>query len=164
MVGRVIAGDFPGGSIIPRMFGNVEIAWGFGKSMSLIGKVDKIEIVTKQNKRKLLSSTAWGAIGLATLGPLGALGGILLGGRRKEICFACSLNDGRQFLGVSDIITYQSIYGLSMLPKPKQDIKDTNTGKKALDKEKETFVKCSSCGKNVTTNSKFCSNCGKKIK
>ena len=47
--------------------------------------------------------------GLVALGPLGAIGGMLLGGNKKEVSFTAELDDGRKFMAVTDSKTWRKI-------------------------------------------------------
>ncbi len=59
---------------------------------------------------RLLAGTAgWGFVGLVALGPLGAIGGMLLGGNKKEVSFTAELDDGRKFMAVTDSKTWRKI-------------------------------------------------------
>ena len=61
-------------------------------------------------KVKTLAGTAgWGFVGLVALGPLGAIGGMLLGGNKKEVSFTAELDDGRKFMAVTDCKTWRKI-------------------------------------------------------
>ena len=47
-----------------------------------LNSVTTIEIITEENKKKVAGTMAGGAAGLLLLGPLGAIGGLLLGGNK----------------------------------------------------------------------------------
>lgn len=109
--GKVISGDFPEGAQMSLNFlGDVFLSWGFVHNFNLRGQVERVELVTEENKKKLLSAAGWGLVGGVLAGPLGLIPGLVFGGRTKEICFACYLKDGRKFLAVSDNSIYQKIY------------------------------------------------------
>ncbi len=60
--------------------------------------------------QRLLAATAgWGFVGLVALGPLGAIGGMLLGGNKKEVSFTAELDVGRKFVAVTDSKTWRKI-------------------------------------------------------
>ncbi|WP_142849785.1 hypothetical protein [Telmatospirillum sp. J64-1] len=67
------------------------------------------EMLTEENKKKVAGTLGWAAVGAIALGPIGALGGALLGGRSKEVCFAASLKNGRKFMATTDMKTWQKI-------------------------------------------------------
>ena len=75
--------------------------------------IESVELVTEENQKKFVGSAGWGLVGLATLGPLGGLAGVLAGGNKKEVCFACKLKDGRNFLATADSRTYQAFLAAS---------------------------------------------------
>jgi hypothetical protein len=108
----VIAGDIEAGVyfIPPRILGK-EIV--MKKQVALQGpgevtiEVDRIELQTEEGVKRLSGTAGWGLAGLALLGPIGAIGGMMIGGRDKQICFAAHLKDGRKLLATTDSSTYQ---------------------------------------------------------
>jgi len=70
---------------------------------------ERVEIQTEDSAKSLLGAAGWGLAGAALLGPVGLLAGLLLGGKKKSVCFAAYLKDGRKFLAVTDSKTYQKI-------------------------------------------------------
>jgi hypothetical protein len=110
---KILAGDLAAGT--------------YGFSTGLIGKqaflrkelsvdmiplhnqLERVEIQTEESVKKLGGTAGWGITGAVLLGPLGAIGGMLIGGRAKEVCFAAYLKDGRKFLATTDGKTYQKI-------------------------------------------------------
>jgi O-phosphoseryl-tRNA(Cys) synthetase len=90
------------------------------KTVSLRGKVVKVEIVTEENKKKILGSAGWGIVGFAVGSLIAApvaiaagLAGVLKGGSKREICFACYLKDGKKFMAVADSNIYMQISSLA---------------------------------------------------
>jgi len=107
MAGKVVAGDYKGAEI-HCILGQVIINPGlFNPNVTVNGRVASIELVTEQNKKKFIGAAGWGIVGALALGPLGALAGLLAGGNKKQICFACELKDGKRFMGVADAKVYQ---------------------------------------------------------
>jgi len=116
---KVIAGDFPENSSLDKKYGELNLVHGFlnTKSVVLSYNIESLDVITEENKKKILGATGWGlasgiAAGILT-GGLGAIvagaAGVLAGGNKKEITFACRLKDGRKFLAVSDPNTYKKI-------------------------------------------------------
>ncbi len=109
---RFVAGDFPEGTLGQEHWGNfglvlpTEKIWSIPESINLNEMVENVEILTEENKHKLLGKAGWGLIGLATFGPAGALAGLLLGGKKKEIAFVCHLKDGKKFGRVSEVMLF----------------------------------------------------------
>lgn len=68
----------------------------------MIKQLDKVQVITEENKKSIISATGWGMLGGITFGPLGALAGLVFGGRYKEHYIACYLKDGRKFLAIVD--------------------------------------------------------------
>ena len=75
--------------------------------------IDNIEIVTEDKVKKFGGTVGMGILGGLALGPLGAIGGLLVGGNKKEVCFVCQFKDGKKFLGKTDGKTYQKLMALS---------------------------------------------------
>ena len=65
-------------------------------------ELELVETATEQNVKKLAGTVGWGIVGGAVLGPLGLLGGLLLGGRKKEVTFVAKFKDGRKMLATTD--------------------------------------------------------------
>ena len=114
---KVVAGDLDNGSWqFMGMFGTATMSrasttkslWK-GESVDLKSEVDSIEQLTEDKVKKVAGTAGWGLAGAALLGPLGAIGGILLGGNKKQVAFACYLKDGRKFMATTDGKTWQKI-------------------------------------------------------
>lgn len=114
---KVVAGDLDKGSWqFTGMFGTAIMLrtsttnnlWG-GEKINLLEDVDNIEQLNEEKVKKLAGTAGWGIAGGVLLGPLGAIGGILLGGNKKEVAFACYLKDGRKFMATTDGKTWQKI-------------------------------------------------------
>lgn len=84
-----------------------------GERVDLNEDLERVELQTEDNIKKLGGTAGWGLAGAALLGPVGAIGGILLGGRGKEVMFAAYLKDGRKFLGTTDGKTWQKLSALT---------------------------------------------------
>lgn len=126
MANKILAGDEPftkGMGVGVGVLG-VSAAWE-----CLEGKIASVDVVTEENKSRVMSKLGWGSAGMMLFGPAGALAGLMLGGNRKEICFACQLKDGRKFLAVADAEIYQKFAAAaiasnltsSMMPNPHQE-------------------------------------------
>ncbi len=68
--------------------------------INLSKMLKSVQEVTEDNKVDLGRAVASAAIGTLLAGPLGALGAVLLFGRRKTVTFLAELTDGRQFVGI----------------------------------------------------------------
>ncbi len=80
-----------------------------GETVNLKSEVSNIEQLTEEKVKKLAGTAGWGIAGAVLLGPIGAIGGMLLGGNKTQVAFACYLNDGRKFMGVTDSKAWQKI-------------------------------------------------------
>jgi hypothetical protein len=106
---KVIAGDFPvdvdGNFFAGRLF--KEKVHGF--HMPIKGKlfqtehipktdIESVVVATEENLKSMGGAIGWGLVGGLALGGIGALAGILAGGRSKDVTFICKLKDGRKFM------------------------------------------------------------------
>ncbi len=114
---KVMAGDLDKGSWqFVGMFGAATMTrasttkslWK-GESINLKTEAENIEQLNEEKVKKLAGTAGWGIAGAVLLGPLGAIGGMLLGGNKKEVAFACYLKDGRKFMATTDGKTWQKI-------------------------------------------------------
>ncbi|MFZ4857956.1 MAG: hypothetical protein ACOYL3_16320 [Desulfuromonadaceae bacterium] len=109
----VLAGDVePGVYYVPNALVKGEFVMKKQVSLQvqndLTIEIERVELQTEESVKKFSGTAGWGLAGLALLGPLGAIGGMLIGGRDKQICFAVYLKDGRKFLATTDGKTYQN--------------------------------------------------------
>ena len=81
---------------------------GFASRIGL-GQIETLEIATEENLKKIGGIIGWGIAGGLALGSIGALAGVLAGGRKKEIAFVCRFKDGRGFLGSCNAKTYSNL-------------------------------------------------------
>ena len=100
---KVIGGALPNGAeISSSIFGKytLEIPEGFFKSrkVSLNDHLTAVEHITEENTYSILGKAGWGTLGAIALGPVGLLAGLVLGGNSVELCCACKLDTGEEFL------------------------------------------------------------------
>jgi hypothetical protein len=81
--------------------------------IQLKGNIESLEVMTEEKKKKIAGTVGAGAIGGLLLGPLGVIGGMLIGGKKKEVTFVCVLKDGKKFLGVTENKTFQKLLAWS---------------------------------------------------
>ncbi|NQT66372.1 MAG: zinc ribbon domain-containing protein [Actinobacteria bacterium] len=165
MKSEVIAGDFRKGTpIVLSLIGGISLVTGLFVRYYLKNRVLRVETVTEENRRSILSSAAWGVLGGLVFPGFGAVAGVMIGGKIKNIYFVCYLNDGKQFLGVTSLDTYTEIYGYSLrrnnIQKSIEPIKEISGTKEEVEIRK---ISCKSCGVNNPINFQFCTNCGNKI-
>jgi hypothetical protein len=85
-----------------------------GEKIDLKEQLDSVSIQTEDEVHSLAGAAGWGLLGTLLLGTPGLLLGALWGGRkRKEVCFAATFKDGRKFLGLTDVPTYQRFSALA---------------------------------------------------
>lgn len=124
-----------------------------------LNSVTTIEIITEENKKKVAGTMAGGAAGLLLLGPLGAIGGLLLGGNKKLVNIAVSLNDGRYFVATCTTKTHLALLkyagkGGSTIPPPQQ-ISPSQESTTADDSKE-----CPMCAETIKKKAKICRFCG----
>lgn len=105
---KVVAGDLTNGK---WQYGGIfsPTSISKGESIDLKTQTESIEPLNAEKVKKLAGTAGWGIAGAALLGPLGAIGGMLLGGNKTEVAFSCTLKDGRQFMATTDGKTWQKI-------------------------------------------------------
>ncbi len=109
---KVIAGNLAKGDwVFEGSFNNLAIRNPSTKSREPLGKafVDRVEALDEERVRSIAGTAAWGVAGAALLGPVGAVGAMLVGGKKKMVTFACYFEDGRKFMGVTDSATWTQI-------------------------------------------------------
>lgn len=116
---KVIGGDIPNSTAFSEQWNKCYLVLGSNgwfklDKYLLNGNITSVEMVTEENQKKFVGSAGWGLVGGLALGPLGLLAGVLAGGNKKEVCFACVLADGRKFIAKSDVKTYQKFVSLAL--------------------------------------------------
>jgi hypothetical protein len=76
-------------------------------------QLEMVDIATEDNVKKLAGSVGWGIAGGVVFGPVGALAGLILGGKKKEVTFVAVFKDGRKVLATADSKTYIQIQALT---------------------------------------------------
>lgn len=71
-------------------------------------ELSDVEIATEETFRKKGSALGLAVGGALLLGPLGLFAGAL-GGKRKEVTFVATFNDGRAFVGTTDAPTFAKL-------------------------------------------------------
>ena len=115
---ELVKGCLPSGSEIDTsMFGTVTLTISEGlfksRKIELNDHLVAVERLTEENKHSLLSKAGWGTLGGLVLGPVGALAGIVFAGNSKEICCACKLDTGEQFLVNCDVEEYKKLWKIA---------------------------------------------------
>jgi len=121
---KVVAGDLPAGdwsvTVNPELGYFILVSSSTpdhpfkGESHTL--HVANVEQVTEEKVKKLSGTAGWGLAGAALLGPLGAIGGMLIGGNKTEISFLCQTKEGKKFLGLTEAKIYQNLVASGMVP------------------------------------------------
>jgi len=125
---KIIAGDIPAGDCVISCHQELKVVIivPLGGKDSYTLHLKRVEQLTAEKIKTLSGTAGWGVVGAALLGPLGAIGGMLLGGNKTEMSFLCETEEGVSFLGVSNVKVYQELVALVL--------SSTLTGETALDK------------------------------
>lgn len=128
---EIIGGSLPKGAEITSFLGSysLSIPDGFLKSKKIKLKehLTAVEHITEENKYSILGKAGWGALGGLVLGPVGALAGIVLGGNSKEVCCACKIDSGEEFLVSCTPEEAQKLKALAMSNPARETMTDTIT-------------------------------------
>ncbi|MDA7023362.1 hypothetical protein [Pseudomonas fragi] len=76
-------------------------------------ELERTELLDEEKVKKLAGTAGWGVAGAVLLGPIGAIGGMLLGGNKKEVAFAAYLKDGRKFMATTDGGTWKKLMAIT---------------------------------------------------
>jgi hypothetical protein len=74
-----------------------------------VSEVETIEVATEDNLKKMGGAIGWGIVGGLALGGIGAIAGLLAGGKKKEVTFICKFKDGRKLLAKADGKIFEQI-------------------------------------------------------
>lgn len=69
-------------------------------------ELESVEPASEQSVKRVGGTAGWGLAGGALLGPAGLLGGLLIGGRGKDVTFVARFKDGRKLLATTDNKTF----------------------------------------------------------
>ena len=84
-----------------------------GETINLGLELERTELLDEEKVKKLAGTAGWGVAGAVLLGPIGAIGGMLLGGNKKEVAFAAYLKDGRKFMATTDGGTWNKLMAIT---------------------------------------------------
>lgn len=110
---KVHAGDFPS---ITMEFNGKSFSFyekGWTNTFLPAKEIESLEIATEDKVKKIGGTLTGGLVGGVLLGPLGLVGGALLGGNKKEITFIAIFKDGKKMLATTDSKTFTQIQAAS---------------------------------------------------
>ncbi|QQE10028.1 hypothetical protein JD969_10920 [Planctomycetota bacterium] len=84
-------------------------------------KIKTINVESENDCKDWFDACGLAAVGSLVLGPIGLLAGLLLGGKKKRICFVATFDDDRKILGTTDSEIYKKIRSAMMTVKTDQD-------------------------------------------
>jgi hypothetical protein len=108
-----------------------------------LNTIQSLDVITEENKKKVLGTITGAGAGMLLLGPLGAVAGMLLGGNKKLVSMAIKLQDGRNFVATCTAKTH-----LMLLPYVKTNSVIDNDTKE-----------CPMCAETVKKKAKICRYC-----
>jgi hypothetical protein len=111
MATRVLAGDFPTATriVATSIQASLVVPDGtfLGASVPLNrSTVESVQLASEQNVKRFGGAAGAAAVGGVLLGPLGVVGGALLGGNKKEATIIIEMKDGRRLLATVDSKTW----------------------------------------------------------
>lgn len=95
---KVTAGDVRTGDWLFNPKYLKEVGLPFRQEKIPLDQIETIESVDELQQKKAAGTLGAGLAGGLLLGPLGAVGGMLVGGNKSTVRFVCYLKDGRKFL------------------------------------------------------------------
>jgi len=110
---KIIAGNICKTAVLKSQNRYFYLETSSKEEIKLSANIERIEIMTEEKAKSFLGSAGLGIVGGLVFGPIGALAGILAGGNKREVCFACYLKDGRKFMAITDPKTYQKLATLA---------------------------------------------------
>jgi hypothetical protein len=96
---QIVAGDFSGSPDVGTDRQGPILAFRYVFRRAVIVRqtdIEAFEQVTDENKSSALRKTGWAVAGVSTLGAVGLLAGLIVGGRQHFIIAALKLRDGRR--------------------------------------------------------------------
>jgi len=160
-------GDLPSG-----MWGVAEHLMCQGDNDVMLDLVQSCIIVSDRHEayQTGLGRIAGGIIGAALLGPIGAAGGLLAGGKRRidETIILCRLFDGRSFTAECSQLTaakFTQIANSNLINKSSYNRYTDSTPSKLLTSPNlsEDTIECPMCLEFIKSKAKICRYCGHKI-
>ena len=108
---EIHAGDFQKGKEHQFVRGKfyMKIEGQFIRETIDASRIEKIEIASEENVKKLGGTIGWGLAGATLLGPVGLLAGLIAGGKGKYVTFVCKFKDDRKFMASAPAKVYTEI-------------------------------------------------------
>jgi len=130
-----------------------------------LNTITTIDIITEENKKQVAGTFAGAAAGMLLLGPLGAIGGLLLGGNKKLVNIAVALNNGNSFVATCttkthlDLLQYAGRGGTPISQEPKAVKRKSIAVKKKPEKIINDTKECPVCAETIKVKAKMCRYC-----
>ncbi len=151
--------------------------WGFAANFISQGdnvvELDLLQSCTVVSDRHEAYQTgvgrvAGGILGAALLGPIGAAGGLLAGGKRRidETIILCSLFDGRSFTAQCSQLTaakFSQIANSNLMSKASRDRSFELDRSQPKINQLDDTIECPMCAELIKTKAKICRYCGYRV-
>lgn len=106
----LLAGDFQKSRSARFGGGCFLFTYGIFKSETIKAtELQELEVASEESLKRLGGTLGWGIVGGLALGGVGALAGLLVGGRSKEVTFVAKFKDGRKLLATVESTTFKAI-------------------------------------------------------
>ena len=109
---RIVGGDFEAGDWSVQARGGLVAMARAGVSVRPAAAalpLAAVELLSVEKAKSLAAASGCAAAGAVAFGAVGALGGVLLGGNRTDVCFRVQLRDGRGFVATSGPQVFQQL-------------------------------------------------------
>lgn len=107
---KLHAGDFQKARVASFAAGTFVFMYGIFKNETIKAtELDSLEVASEESLKRLGGTLGWGIAGGLLLGGVGALAGLLVGGRSKEVTFVAKFKDGRKLMATTEATTFKAI-------------------------------------------------------
>jgi len=76
-------------------------------------ELSEVEIATEESVKRFGGTVGWGVAGGVVFGPLGAIAGLVFGGRGKDVTFVAKFKDGRRLMATTDSKTFKKLKAIT---------------------------------------------------
>lgn len=113
---KIIGGDLEAGNWTCKVYvesGSMSFSKSaFSKSVDV--HTASVDLVTEENKGKILRTAGWGVLGFAALGPIGAIAAMLGTKTKTEACVSIIAKDGKKVLATTDLDSFKILFATTL--------------------------------------------------
>jgi hypothetical protein len=134
---------------------------GKNKHVINLKSIQSLDIITEENKKKVLGTVLGSGVGMALLGPLGAIAGLLIGGNKSLVNMLITLEGGEYFVATCTTKTHLMLlpYTIKSPPKEKLLIKVKRPKREKTHSIVDDTKKCPMCAETIKEKAKICRFC-----